>query len=73
MVQIDSVGSSDIVANCGNTAIVSLAIAQSDIGISYYIQADSTTKREKCFLEPNWDISQAQPWGISAIPGSVPD
>ncbi|MEA5534133.1 Mbeg1-like protein [Crocosphaera sp. XPORK-15E] len=62
-----------IVKSCGNTAIVSFGISQSDIGISYYIQQDGTTKKEKCFLEPNWDISQAQPWGISAIPGCVPD
>ncbi len=37
-----------IVANCGNTAIVSFGVYPSDWGEDYYIQSDGTTKLNKC-------------------------
>jgi hypothetical protein len=49
-----------IVANCGNTAIVSFGIAQSDFSDSYYIQSDGTTKLMEC---PDGTPPSILPWG----------
>jgi copper chaperone CopZ len=51
-----------IVKNCGNTAIVSFWISQSDISINYYIQQDGTTIKEKCSQLDN--TSEPIPWGL---------
>jgi copper chaperone CopZ len=51
-----------IVKNCGNTAIVSFSISQSDISRNYYIQQDGTTIKEKCLQLDN--TSETIPWGL---------
>jgi len=55
-----------IVKNCGNTAIVSFWISQSDISINYYIQQDGTTIKEKCSQLDN--TSEPITWGYGTIP-----
>ncbi len=51
-----------IVKNCGNTAIVSFWISQSDISRNYYIQQDGATIKEKCSQLDN--TSEPIPWGL---------
>ena len=52
-----------IVANCGNTAIVSFGVYPSDWGEDYYIQSDGTTKLNKCVKPEN--APSPLPWGVS--------
>ena len=51
-----------IVANCGNTAIVSFGVYPSDWGEDYYIQSDGTTKLNKCVPAGTHGLL---PWGVS--------